>query len=90
MKQVAMAIENATANLIARKIDGEVIPPSPDQIALTLAAALVSAGCEAGAACMKAWWAVPEFYEGRRTYVETIARTVYETPGAPDISGSAA
>lgn len=48
-----------------------IIPPSPDQLAVAFAAALMSSGKYADspeAAIIAAWWAVPAFYTGRAEY----------------------
>lgn len=52
-----------------------VIPPSPDQLAVAFASALIMSGKydNAGAAISQAWWVVPEFYRGRQEYQEKIA-----------------
>ncbi len=52
-----------------------ILPPSPDQLAMTFASAMIASGRldNMEAAIMAAWWAVPEFYRGRIDYQEKIA-----------------
>ena len=51
------------------------LPPSPDELAKSFAAALMTTGAYADerAAIKAAWWAVPAFYQGRHEYVTKIA-----------------
>lgn len=51
-----------------------IIPPSPDELAMRFAAALIHAGKHENpdAAIHAAWWAVPSFYLGRLEYERRI------------------
>lgn len=74
------AIETRLAYDMGPVTAAAILPPSPDEIALLFAAALM---CKSGdtmsaeAAVMNAWWAVPHFYTGRQEYVDKIAPTMF-------------
>lgn len=66
----------------AQKLAGEPAPypiPGPYEIALQVGAAAVQSGRfeNIGAALHAAWVAVPEFYNGRDFYVQTLAPMIY-------------
>lgn len=59
------------------------LPPSPDEIALAFAAALMTKtgdAMSAEAAVLNAWWAVPHYYVGRSEYVNKIVPAVFGAP----------
>lgn len=62
-----------------------IAPPAPDDIALRFASALLASGQyeDAAAAIARAWWLVPEFYIGRRVYVNQIAPLYFTTAMHP-------
>lgn len=75
----------------------EIAPPSPDEIALRLAAALMASGqydaANYSAAVEAAWWAVPEFYRGRLLWQTTIFPTMFGGGGLspePDMTAAEA
>lgn len=72
--------------------------PSPDELALVFASALMSSGnydpTNYSAAVEAAWWAVPEFYRGRILWQTTIYPLVMGagpmSPQEPDMSAAEA